>query len=123
MRVIDDGHLYSVPTLDGEGEVEIRFVKRVGPKYPGNKSPAYPGCISQDVIRVLIDRLRYVHRQEAWQHNEQAIECLRRALVLLEERAAQARGVDPPILPCDAPELATRCRGCGHTFCEGGCGR
>jgi hypothetical protein len=68
MRVMDPGHWYELALLDALpnrlGLETLRFVKRVGDKFPGNQLPAYAGTTTQEVLRALIDRTKYVDAQE-----------------------------------------------------------
>lgn len=88
MKVMDPGHLFVLNHLDGEGTSLLRFVKRVGDKFPGNEPPGYGGTTVQEVIRALISRIKYVDNQEPSLYNEDVIDDLRRALNTLECRAA-----------------------------------
>jgi hypothetical protein len=88
---LDPGHLYLIPSLDGECPQQLRFVKRVGENFPGNTS-AYPGTTSQAVLRCLIRRTQYVDKQIPDPRNEEAIQCLRRVIYLFEQRAAERHG-------------------------------
>lgn len=92
MYVIDPGHRYLLDCLDGPTTEHIRFVKRVGLKYPGNEG-AHPGTTTQEVLRALINRSEYVNRQEPCLESEQVIGLLKTALVLLEIRASRKKGL------------------------------
>lgn len=121
MRVIDPGHLYSLAHLDGDGGQELRFVKRVGDRYPGNAPPPYEGTTLQEVLRALIDRMEYVDRQAPCAHNRATTRHLREALRSLEVRAAEARGDEHAadlIRSWRYVELASTCAGCGHVCCR-----
>lgn len=97
------------------------FVKRIGDKFPGNVGPGYPGTTTQEVIRALIDRTKYVDAQRPDPANWRAIRDLRSALVEFEMRAARERddvAAVYRIAAMDEPELAPTCSGCGHVLCE-----
>ena len=117
MRVLDAGHLYELASLDG-GDVRIlRFVKRMGPKYPGNDW-AYGGTTSQEVLRALIDRARYLNAQIPCAETEAIIGNLQTALLLFEIRAARVHG-----RPLDLPSLRdferlVPCAHCLHVECK-----
>jgi len=119
MRVIDPGHVYDLPGLDGGGPGRLAFVKRAGPGYPGNLT-AHPGTTSQAVMRALLDRLRYVQGQAWCAENWLCLLLMRLCLWLLEFRAARrhgrlyARGLK-------FAESAPTCARCGHTVCGRGC--
>lgn len=125
MKVLDPGHLYELANLDtddpGNRVERVRFVKRIGEKFPGNKAPGYAGTTTQEVIRALIDRTKYVDAQRPDLANSRALHELRSALVEFEMRAAKERGdvaAAYRIAAMDEPELAPVCHGCGHILCE-----
>lgn len=121
MKVLDPGHLYALNQLDGLCTAELRFVKRLGDKYPGNAEPAYAGTTTQEVLRALIDRQKYVDGQQPNVANKLALSNLRNALRWLEVRAAEERGDDvaaEAIIDLQEPELSETCTGCGHLMCS-----
>ena len=121
VRVRDPGHLYELSLLDGTGTAELRFVKRIGEKFPGNSEPAYAGTTTQEVLRALIDRQKYVDGQRTNLSNLIVLQRLRSALRWLEERAAEERADDKAaldILALAEPESEPTCAGCGHLMCE-----
>lgn len=122
MKVIDMGHLYELTNLDAppRSAGTLRFVKRIGDAYPGNTEPAYPGTTTQEVLRALIDRTKYVDGQRHDVANALVLSNLRQALRWLEVRAAEERGDDvaaDAILDMKDPELEPTCGGCGHLLC------
>jgi len=129
VKVIDPGHCYELATLDGYGHPErLQFVKRIGPGYPGNEPPARAGTTIQEVVRVLIDRLRYVQRQatalddfESIADDATAISYLRDVLALLEQRAARRHGRDLCASAIARIEQEPVCTRCGHIRCEEDC--
>jgi hypothetical protein len=96
VRILDPGHLYELPVLDGDKPEILRFVKRCFPAhlYPGNTS-AYPGTTSQQVIKALLDRAHYVQGQFWCIENALVSICLRIAFWALEFRAARRHGKFP----------------------------
>ena len=118
MKVIDPGHQYLLDTLDGKPGLKefLRFVKRTGDIYPGNDR-AYPGTNCQEVIRALIDRLKYIDSQIHDYRNQAAISQLRDVLWLLESRAADRHGLT--IRNEDVVEIESlpTCPHCGHIVC------
>lgn len=117
MKVVDPGHIYLLNCLDGGGQEPLKFVKRMGEKYPGNKS-AYPGTNIQEVMRALIDRLDYVHKQVPCNDNRSARHHLQMAMWFLEKRAAKRHGRELET-PAFGIELLPTCPKCGHVECEG----
>jgi hypothetical protein len=128
MRILDPGHTYWLNLLDIEadqrhGTETLHFVKRQGPRYPGNRSH-YPGTNCQEVIRALIDRVKYLHSQVPDPHNQPIMHHLREALWLFESRAAERYGrALPPLADFDLIEEEPTCPGCAHIRCGGECGR
>jgi len=126
MRVIDPGHLYELHQLDSkpdtETKVTLRFVKREGSLYPGNVGH-YAGTTIQDVCRVLIDRLKYVHHQIPCQENLEAMKSLREVIFRLEDRAAKRhkrkfyRSSDARPFDDRDIEHDPFCPQCGHIGC------
>ena len=88
MRVIDPGHRYQLATLDGEVNAELVFVKRL--VVPG-RTDAHPGVTCQEVIRALIDRVKFLDAEAPHRVNEQIIKNLRAAFVLFEARALERK--------------------------------
>ncbi len=95
MKVIDAGHWYELQRFDiapSESQVEtLVFVKRYGPGYPGNLT-SHSGTLIQEVLRALIDRIKYVHNQIPAPENIEVLKYFRHSLFLLEKRAAQRHG-------------------------------
>lgn len=116
MRSLDPGHVYEVDCLDVGTPQTITFVKREGPGYPFNVGH-HAGTNCQEVIRVLIDRVKYLQRQIACSENELVIDHLRAALRLFEERAAFRHKRDLPPIPIEI-ELMPTCTECGHIGCD-----
>lgn len=123
MRTIDPGHHYELATLDGDVKQTLQFVKRVGERYPGNEEPSYPGTTSQEVIRALIARTKYVNSQEPDPMNQVAIRGLRNALRAFETRAAERRGEIEQFFDVTDEDATMQieehptCTTCGHIAC------
>lgn len=122
MKVLDPGHTYELFQLDTLNNVlnVLVFVKREGEKYPGNVGH-HPGTIIQDVLRCLINRLKYVDNQKHHIYNDMAIDHLRRAFELLEIRAAHEQGRSKIVANDQPVELMEFCHTCGHIGCTGKC--
>lgn len=131
MKVLDPGHYYELATLDPAimvPEIHLRFVKRLGPNFPGNRD-AYPGTTLQEVLRACCERLRYVGQQghelnqpiQACQYSAEALGHLRAAILCLERRAALMHHRDPLDIGLDMAETGTCCAKCNHVGCQGLC--
>lgn len=124
MKVIDPGHRYALQQLDIKpGDLQIlRFVKRIGNKFPGNEPPGYCGTTTQEVLRALIDRTKYVDRRAPHEANHHVLTSLRQALIWLERRAAVERGdaeaASAFVDMFDDIELQPTCAECGHVMCR-----
>jgi hypothetical protein len=114
MRIIVPGHQYLLDSYDGEIEIALTFMQRVGPNYPGNTA-GRAGTNCQDVIRSLIDRVHYLNGQHVAPENDDIIHYLRAALYSFERRAARLKGIAWKC-PIKAIELLPACRICGHIF-------
>jgi len=79
MKVIQAGHTYRLNHLDGTNSQELQFVNR---GHGCNKE----GTNNQEVLRVLIDRVKFLELEKSWHGNERIIHHLRMALVLHESR-------------------------------------
>lgn len=130
MKVLDPGHKYALDVLDDHPSVPpenlpnspvvLPFVKREGPKYPGNVG-SYPGTTLQETWRAGIDRLIYLDIQQMDFRNGVIIGMLRTAIKLLEERAAEKHGrVYPRFFGINIEDQIT-CPHCLHIGCKGEC--
>ena len=120
MHVIDPGHSYLLDSLDGEQSNHLVFVKREGPGYPGNVGH-HPGTNMQEVLRALIERAEYLYEQIPCTETHECIQLWKRSLWLLEKRAAERHGREPPM---DMKEIVSgecKCPLCGHVGCDGTC--
>lgn len=125
MRVIDPGHKYLVDCYDHtpEGHMgqAVTFMKREGAEYPGNVG-AYPGTNCQELLRVLIDRVKYLNNQQPCLSNKYILSDLREALRAFEDRAAIRHDiwneVGIRISTADSIETLPTCTTCGHIYCK-----
>ena len=116
MITLDEGHWYSLESLDGNMPQQLVFVKRQGDKFPGNTS-SYPGTTSQEVLRALINRTKYVETQQHSFYNLIVLDSLRHALSALETRAIEIKGIEFPIRTDNIEDWPT-CKHCGHVACS-----
>ncbi|MCA1571174.1 MAG: hypothetical protein LC798_12825 [Chloroflexi bacterium] len=88
MKILEPGHVYAVENVDGPGKQEIRFVRRRDGK--GEPLPeSTPGVLTQELLRVCIDRTLYLYAEAPCDEDTEIIEKLRDCLVLYESRAAR----------------------------------
>lgn len=96
MLVLDPGHLYIPQILDSEGldytPDPIQFVKRIGERYPGNTN-SQPGTITQELLRICIDRTKFVDSQITYSLNQYALDSMRDAIYFFEQRAAGVHSI------------------------------
>lgn len=81
MKVIYPGHLYELDHLDGDRKTPLQFVSRP-PLHPAKE-----GVTNQEVLRVLIDRVKVLDAEKPWAGNSEILFHLRMALGLHEARA------------------------------------
>ena len=122
MKVDDPGHGYIVDNYDSNFNSEqiIYFMKRIGENYPGNFGPGHPGTNCQELIRVIIDRVKYLDNQIPSWHNKEVLKDLRHALLMFEDRAADRRSQKIVLSPRQEQniEQIPACRKCGHIQCK-----
>lgn len=97
MEINDPGHFYYLTVYEPDHKPAdynqtLGFVKRVGPGYPGNEGRAYSGTICQEVVRALIDRVKYVNKQDPCPEDSRIIMKAREILYEFEVRAANKNG-------------------------------
>jgi hypothetical protein len=80
MKIVIPGHLYELDHLDGEAKEKLQFVDR-------DHGRDAEGTFNQEVLRVLIDRVKFLNSEKTWEGNAQILYHLRMALVLHETRA------------------------------------
>lgn len=90
MNVIDEGHKYEV----AEGQT-IQFIKRT------NGEMVNAGTTNEELLEVLIDRLKFLNGKFPCRENEQALNHMEMALDWLNERTRKrvAQGVETKDLP------------------------
>lgn len=91
MKVVDPGHDYLLDGVGGAPEQRIVFVKNEGAKYPGNVG-FHGGVLTQELLRVCIDRTKYLNGQGSCIETEHALSAMQQALAWYEVRAARCRG-------------------------------
>lgn len=117
MRVLEPGHCYAMDNVDGVGEEQVvTFVRRrdeVGEPLPDEDRT--PGILTQELLRVAIDRTLYLYAEAPCDEDTRIIENLRECLRLYESRATR-RAIER----LSKPEAAPACKVCGHILCGHG---
>jgi len=117
MKILEPGHLYQAQCYDGEYLQLIQFMKRLGHGYPGNRGVPHPGTNCQELLRILINRVKYLDNQIHDVANTEILASLRSALYWFEERARVRRGqrsLEYIFYIEDEPV----CEICGHILCK-----
>ena len=82
MKIVDNGHLYKLKNnRNNKHEVSLKFYKDMEINGDG-----YEGTSNQEVLRALIDRIKFLDKQKPHPNNIEIIKCLRKAIVLHEQR-------------------------------------
>lgn len=130
MRILEDGHQYALRHLESDGEETLTFCKRSGG--PVEYDDDHPGTTTQEVLRALIQRTRFVDDILQSDENLHVLLHLRKALFHLEARAWRRKQQkinrkdiveDDMAVPFDAVNIEHRktCNLCGHILCDGNC--
>ena len=117
MKIIDPGHEYLIEALEGGESQIVRFVKRVGPNYPGNVG-AHGGPITQEYLRAILDRCKYMYQQGSCAETDVIIDSLRTAILAFEVRAARCRGTAIDLVRLSDIDDEPTCPTCGHIQCD-----
>lgn len=99
--------------VDGDGEQRVEFVRRrdgVGEVLP--PAARRPGILTQELLRVAIDRTLYLYAEAPCAEDTEIVDMLRKCLALYESRAAR-RSIEK----LSKPERAEPCPICGHLLC------
>ena len=81
MEVINKGHVYKLNNNKSPGHTILTFFKDEEINGEG-----FNGTINQEVLRALIDRIKFLDSQKPHPVNDEIINCLRKAIVLHEQR-------------------------------------
>lgn len=104
MHVLEPGHIYMLDALDSEQKESLTFVKRdYDPANNLNYLQNHGGTTNQEVLRALIDRVKYLDTQLPCAENKEIIYHLRMALILHEARALKRKVEKGSLLPEKVP--------------------
>jgi len=119
VKVLDNGHVFELDHLDGDGTQILTFVKREGEGFPGNVG-SYEGTNIQEVLRALLSRVQYLDNQIPDENNQYVVAHLRMALRRLETRAAIRHNRPNPAFLPNLEDMPV-CSECGHIGHQGAC--
>jgi hypothetical protein len=85
MRVLEAGHVYELQHLDAEGHETLTFIRRNSKAI--THAFEHPGTNTQEVLRALIDRTKFLNDVIPCDETQDAIYYLRMALFCYEARA------------------------------------
>lgn len=96
MKVIKPGHRYIIDELDAlDGAPETSMIQFVDRGHGRNEQ----GTTCQELLRVLIDRVKFLDSELHWERNKEIIFHLRKALLLFEVRALERKLEKNQMLP------------------------
>ena len=114
MIVVEEGHVYDVQNVDGNGTQRIEFVRRRGDEatlLP--EKERHEGILTQELLRVCIDRTLYLNAEAPCPENVTIVNNLRECLALYESRAARRTIEKHPMI-----ERMDVCEICQHALCS-----
>ena len=90
MRTIVAGHRYELDSVEGSLPQTLQFIHREVLDAE-NLRTVHDGTTNEDVLKVLIDRMRYLNTKIACRENSLAITKLEEALMWLNKRTENRR--------------------------------
>ena len=96
MEIITPGHLYKLDSFEGGAGQTLQFIHKSQEKPDGDLYTVSDGTTNEEVLKMLIDRLKFLGNLLPCRENAIAITKLEEALLWLEKRTAErvARGVE-----------------------------
>lgn len=89
MKIIDPGHIYELKQLGDNNTQILRFIKRSGGAVQYDQE--WAGLQTQEVLRALIDRTKYLNTVLECKETKEAIKHLQMALYWYEVRALRRK--------------------------------
>lgn len=99
VRIVEPGHIYAVKNRDDNSEQIIKFIRSDLPGQAGS----HDGILCQDLLRILMDRVHFLNKQQPCQENQDIYVRLREVLILFETRAMKRKLEKHPYLDRIAP--------------------
>lgn len=89
MKIINPGHIYELRQLGDDATQTIKFIKRSGGAVQYDQE--WAGLQTQEVLRVLIDRTKYLDTVLPCKETKESIKHLQMALYWYEVRALRRK--------------------------------
>jgi hypothetical protein len=89
MKIIDPGHVYELKQLGDNNTQTLKFIKRSGGAVQYDQE--WAGLQTQEVLRALIDRTKYLDTVLECKETKEAIKHLQMALYWYEVRALRRK--------------------------------
>jgi len=90
MKVLREGHLYELDmfedTKDDLGNQRLQFIEKVPGEEPGSLVTINNGTTNEELLAVLIDRIKYLNGKFPCRENSIALTHIETALLWLNER-------------------------------------
>lgn len=95
MKVLEAGHVYELETYENKTPLTLMFISKKG------KEIVHDGVTNEELLDVLIDRMKWLDNRLPSPENQSVIEHLELSLELLKFRTAQrlAQNVEGTDLP------------------------
>jgi hypothetical protein len=100
MKILTPGHKYELANFENKespGQI-LQFIEKIqaGPSDTGPLSTVHNGTTNEEVLAMLIDRLKFLGEKVPCRENSIAVTKCQEALLWLEKRTAdrKARGVE-----------------------------
>jgi len=96
MKCVDNGHRYELDSMDGTNPQFIQFIKKELNEDTREFETVEDGTTNEEVLAVVIDRMRSLQAKASCRQNALAITKLEEALMWLNDRTAdrERRGVE-----------------------------
>jgi hypothetical protein len=100
MKVIDEGHLYQLESMDKTNDQSLQFIYK-DKDDNGKFVTVIDGTTNEEVLNVLINRIEYLNNKLPCRENRSALDRLKSALGWLNQRTRnrEEQGVENSPLP------------------------
>lgn len=96
MEIKKEGYQYALKDFEGEGTQILSFIEKKATTVDGPLETVTDGTTNEEVLAVLIDRMKFLNALSPCRENSIAITKLEESLMWLNKRTADrvARGVE-----------------------------